>query len=145
VAYRKKIESERSKSVPTPEQASEVLYQHPALPESVRFAESARRTGARSLALTPTMVAFTHYLLSQIDDAQAKDFWERLLGGVNLQSNSPVLILRRQLEREAVTKRSNTREDRIAWLIKAWNADRDGRTQKASFSWRSGETFPKPH
>jgi hypothetical protein len=98
--------------------------------------------------VTAQAVALCAFLFARIDQTDAAFFWERVIDGVGLEKGSPILALRRFIEREHRSSRQNIRADiAVALMIKSWNAYRDGRNVEV-LTYRVGganpERFPEP-
>lgn len=107
----------------------------------------------RHLRFNPSLAVFLHYRFSCIDSDDADDFFEKLSSGTELSEGSPILALRRVLEREYMGTPgrggTNSRGPLMklhALTIKAWNAYRSGGTV-ARLGWSRGgarpESFPE--
>jgi len=87
-----------------------------------------------------------HYIFAQIDPHLASVFMDKLLSGLNLTENDPINVLRTKLINIKITKNNINNRVLRAYLIKAWNALRDGRKIKI-LTWRSAknpnEPFPR--
>lgn len=106
---------------PTTHQVMEVLAQHPGLRESVRKAE-----GIKSL-ITTALCAFLHYQFAQRDEDKAREFFESLLTGNNLENDNPVYRLRERIIKDKIGKASLPKEEIAALTIKAWNSFQAGK------------------
>jgi len=120
----------------------ELLNKHPNVRKSVaRFSHPSCKT------LVPlSHVCAYHYIFSLIHSALADEFMDKVVTGVNLDKDDPVGVLRNKL---IVTRLNNSQTNpRVlrAYLIKTWNAVREGRTIK-HMCWRTernpNEKFPR--
>jgi len=98
--------------------------------------------------MTLQTFSFCAVLFERLDHTDAAFFWERLVDGVGLEAGSPILALRDFIAREAASSRPTLRPDiGAAYIIKAWNAYREGRDVKL-LHFRVGgatpERFPEP-
>jgi hypothetical protein len=98
--------------------------------------------------VTGQAVALCAFLFARIDATDAEFFWDRVVDGVGLEKGSPILALRRFIERERRSSRQNIRADiAVALMIKTWNAYRHGKTIEV-LAYRVGganpERFPEP-
>jgi hypothetical protein len=122
-------------------QVQKLLEWHPNIRNSV-----ARFPKPSSKALVPiSHVCAFHYIFSLKDAELADEFMDKLVTGNNLSDDDPVAVLRNKL---ILIKLNNTKvESKIlrAYLIKTWNAVREGRTIR-NLCWRTGrcpnEQFP---
>jgi len=112
----------------------------------------AKNIGARvaraTRGVTAQAASLCAYLFEQIDKTDADFFWERVMDGVGLEKGSPILALRRVFEYESKSQRDNMRADvAAAFIIKAWNAYREGRAVEL-LRYRVGgaspERYPEP-
>ena len=118
-----------------------LLEWHPGIRTSVaRFPKPSYK------ALVPiSHVCAFHYIFSLIDPNLADEFMDKVATGANLSEDDPVAVLRNKL---ILTKLNNLKiESKFlrAYLIKTWNAVREGRTIRNIY-WRSkrcpNEKFP---
>lgn len=131
---------------PSIAQAIELLDANPGIVEAIKVAN---RVLDHISGVSAAMLASAYYELSTIDDEAAEEFFARLADGVNLGPHSPILIYRRQLERQLAgggAKASTVIHH--ALLIKAWNFWRDG-IEIDRLNWKASgmnaENFPEPH
>lgn len=129
---------------PTMSQLVRTLEAHPELRESARFVDGFRKgTGIHG-----SVLSLTHWLFTQIDENDAKDFFEKLINGDGLPLHHPVLTLRRTVADLRRSRRGLPPEElMLAYMIKAWNAYREGHEVKF-LRFRPGgahpEAFPTP-
>jgi hypothetical protein len=132
---------------PTTQQALALLKQHPDLRASLPVGDRAAR---HVPLLRAGIAAAVHYHLGQIDDpnvdADRKQFFESLVTGAGLSVGDPVLVLRETLSRYNKDRAPLSAVRVTAFLVKAWNAFREG--QRISIlRWSPGgakpEAFPK--
>ena len=122
-------------------QVQQLLEWHPNIRKSVnRFVTPS----SKSLVPLSHVCAF-HYIFSLKDPELADEFMDKLVTGNNLSGDDPVSVLRNKL---IVTRLNNTKiTSKVlrAYLIKTWNAVREGKTMRNIF-WRStrypNEKFP---
>jgi hypothetical protein len=97
----------------------------------------------------PWLVAY-HYAMASVDSELADEFFSGLASGVDLSERSPELALREKLSKEK--GKDPTRKARnyvmCAWLVKAWEAEREGmEVTERQLSWvtsgKKGEPFPR--
>ncbi len=126
---------------PTRQQQLQLLEENPGLRNSVV-------TGAavgRQVRLQPSSAAAMHYVLSSLDEeanADADAFFGQLMTGENLTPGSPILALRKALDKKS-QRYHNDRRYSMALTIKAWNAYREGR-QLEQLKWSPGGSRPEP-
>ncbi len=122
-----------------------VLEENPDLRESMHFPQS--KSNIR--LLTPSVTAALYFLFSKVDKEDADEFFWRLGTAQGLEEGSPILALRRALEKNRDKPHSKmTARHLSAIAIKAWNAWRKGDTLKV-LSWKPGgktpEGYPRIH
>ncbi|MFT3809040.1 MAG: hypothetical protein QM698_03915 [Micropepsaceae bacterium] len=78
-----------------------------------------------------------YYIFSKQDKDKAQEFFGRLIDGVQLGSDNPVLLLRERLGKDRTSHRIRMAEaERVALTQKAWSAFRSGRSMQR-LAWRS--------
>lgn len=97
--------------------------------------------------LPTSVLSLSHWLFSRIDTEDAVWFFDRLGSGAGLPLDHPVLVLRKRAL-EIWREPTRTPDDALlAFLIKTWNAYRDGEQIKI-LRFRTGganpEKFPMP-
>jgi len=124
--------------VPTTVQLLAVRDAHPTLATSVTRTLNGRRLCSNSL------LAFCHYLFSQLDAKAANAFMDELIFGANLKSGHPVYVLRERLLANRLAKTKLPFRDITALIFKTWNFVREGRTRVGCLRWapENGEIFP---
>lgn len=133
---------ETERGAPSPQQAITLLAKHPDLRASIPVALRVYRR----IWLRPGLGTALHYHFRRIDSSDADDFFEKLAMGADLAEDSPILLLRRALQRER-SKELGLAEFHVAALvIKAWNAYRQNEPMRL-LRWSPGgsrpEAFPK--
>lgn len=123
-------------------EVQELLEWHPSIRKSV-----GRFVAPSSRALVPlSHVCAFHYIFSMKDPELADEFMDKVVTGANLSENDPVGVLRNKLILTKLNKSQTNPRHLRAYLIKTWNAVREGRVIK-SLSWRSerypNEKFPE--
>lgn len=89
-----------------------------------------------------TLAAGMHYCLKSLSEAEADDFFNRLLEGAGLTKTSPIFQLRERFVHDGLNKKRMSTTEKVALIIKAWNAFRKGiPVQRLIFV--KGEEFPK--
>ncbi|MFD7919468.1 hypothetical protein ACFV3R_09605 [Streptomyces sp. NPDC059740] len=110
---------------PSTSECAELLEQRPEVRASVEVAQHVR---ARFRHLPQSTCALAHCLFARIDRSTADWFFARLADGAELPPQHPVLTLRHRLTDEAVRPGTRSQERTLAYLIRAWNAVREGRS-----------------
>ena len=129
---------------PTNTECLTFLAEHPEIRDSATLAVSLRKP----TRLPSSVLGLTHWLFNRVDAEDAEWFFERLGSGAGLEQYHPVWTLRkRALEISQDTGR--VPEDMLlAFVIKAWNAYRNGdelRLLRFKPGGASPEKFPMPH
>lgn len=99
----------------------------------------------RKFPLLPhARIVAAHYLLSRKDAEAADTFFDRLLNGDNLSKTSPMYVLRTRLDSDRMEKKTRTAYEHFHYLIKAWNAYRNGKTlSRTALYPKPGDAFPE--
>ncbi|HEY9368355.1 hypothetical protein [Streptomyces sp.] len=128
---------------PTNTECLTFLEEHPECRESASVAVALRKP----VALPASILGLTHWVFSRIDTEDADFFFERLGTGANLTQYHPILTLRKK-SREVGEGPGRVPEDMLlAFVIKAWNAYRDGdemRLLRFKPGGAQPEKFPTP-
>jgi hypothetical protein len=127
---------------PTAQQALALLEQHPTIRAHIK---TGRYLNDR-LRYPAGLGCGLAYLFHQDAPADADSFLTSLITGERLAEGSPILLLRRQLERRAMRPTHDERERMevvAAWTIKGWNAWRAG-VPLQRISWIGGGSQPEP-
>lgn len=99
----------------------------------------------KKIGVSPGACGYLAYMLRAIDREQATLFLGRLYHGTEGSMGDPVLRVREVMLAEKARKnRVLTPYEKLAYLIKAWNAWRVGRTVRSIFWKPSTESFPVP-
>lgn len=128
---------------PTNTECLAYLGRNPAVRQSALLAASLRKPAR----LPSSVLGLTHWVFSNIDAEDADWFFERLGSGVGLEQYHPVWTLRKRAS-EITEATGRVPEDMLlAFVIKAWNAYRDG-TELRLLRFKPGgaspEKFPMP-
>lgn len=128
---------------PTNAECLAFLEKNPELHDSAAVAVALRKPSA----LPGSVVGLTHWVFNRIDSTDAAWFFDRLGSGAGLPQYHPILTLRKRafdLQSDA----GRLPEDMVlAFVIKAWNAYRDGDELRILRFTRGGanpEKFPMP-
>lgn len=100
--------------------------QNPEITESCEIAHMY----ARRADCTPSVAAYTHYMMSRIDSEEADRFWAQAATKANLEEGDAVLAMTAKF---ADIRRNNQRLRAgvyISMIYRAWNARRQGRTMQ---------------
>lgn len=114
-----------------------------------RFKELAHRVGRlQSRGMAQSVIALALWLFEDIDKDDAEFFFERLHDGQGLEVGNAIYTMRQWKLRARDMSPAAPTEVQLAYLIKAWNAYRDGEELKMMVWKRGGsnpEAFPVPH
>lgn len=125
-------------SSPTNSELLDLLKRHADIRASLRHVAAIRDIMGSGIA------AALHRTFADADSARANEFFDRLIDGVQLAENSPILRLReRLLKARAVNRVRLPEAERLAISIKAWNAYRQGRPVQLLI-WRNKGTAREP-
>lgn len=130
----------KGRQTPTTAECAQLLAEHP---EIRRSAEIATRTRAAFPHIPQSCLGTCHHLFNAIDPAECAWFFQRIADGAELPLGHPILALRTRVTSERL---DNVRlaEDRfMAYLIRTWNAVRDGR-ELARLIHKPGSEIPVP-
>lgn len=125
--------------VTTPEIIA-TLARHPGIEASL---DIARLPGLRGIVQGALAVAL-HYLMARSDKAMADQFWNDVARGEMLDGHDPVYLLRTRLLANVQTRTRGPKMGRrliAAFIVKAWNARREGR-RIGTLRWGKREEFP---
>jgi hypothetical protein len=128
---------------PTSSQLLDVLDEHPEVRASATAAAGVRH----SVPIAGSILGLCHWLFSNIDADDCNFFFERLTDGVNLAADHPIHVLRRTVIENQSAKSRLTETVVTAYVVKTWNAYRDGRTVgllRFKPGGASPEQFPEP-
>ncbi|MEU6990308.1 hypothetical protein ABZ953_06555 [Streptomyces sp. NPDC046465] len=107
---------------PTNTECLTYLLEHP----DVRVSASAAASLRKPTRLPASVLGLTHWVFSRIDMEDTTWFFDRLGSGVGLEQYHPVWTLRKRAA-EAADSQGRVPEDMLlAFVIKAWDAYRDG-------------------
>lgn len=127
--------------LPTTAECAELLAKHPEIHHSVEVATHVRSTFR---PLPPSIVGTAHFVLSRINAEEADHFFARVSDGAGLAPGHPILTLRSRVTNETLAGASVHAYQRMAYLIRTWNAVRDGRTL-ARIQQGPKDPMPTPH
>lgn len=114
-----------------------LLNDFPEMQASVEYVHSKFRKGIHP----PSMFAFLHYICTQKHPDLA-EFFEQVLTGANVSSDSPAYVLNRKLEAMKGIGRSQAITlQMLVFIIKAWNATVNGQIIKV-LKWAKEEPLP---
>lgn len=115
---------------------------------TLAIASEAARRMARRKSIPASVIGLTWWLFYGIDPDDCAAFWEQLHTGIGFAGDdSPVYILREQIDSRMSGQQGRVPETEIlAWVIKAWNHYRSGKTlsSRYRYSIKPGERFPEP-
>lgn len=126
--------------VPTSAEVKEWVDAHPDIVQSCENA----KTWAPRADIRPALVAYTHWVLAQLDRQQADEFWAGVSSKVGLEDGDPRLALSHRL---ADLRRQHVRLPDTAYLsmiYRAWNAWRQGRPLRLVRASQNGSSVAIP-
>ncbi|MEV5140331.1 hypothetical protein AB0K71_06020 [Streptomyces syringium] len=110
--------------IPTVAECAALLVERPEIRRSV---EIAVRIHGLFRYIPHSSLGTSHHLLSRINGPEAVWFFARLGDGAELPAGHPVLALRQRVMSERADRRTIPDYRYMAYIIRAWNACRDGR------------------
>jgi hypothetical protein len=116
----------------------ELLAKYPGVRDSVRiFSKDTKRL------MPPSLMASLHYIFGRIDEDAASEYCNSIIDGVGLQVGDPAHTVREKLMANAATRGAKIPTVMIAaFVIKGWNAFREGRKLRV-LKFLAGEEFPR--
>lgn len=87
-------------------------------------------------------IAVLWYLFNQIKPQKNREFWSRVMEGIELTKTMPEYILRRRLLSNATSQAKLSNEVICALVIKTWNAASVNKPLQ-HLRWQDNEDFPK--
>lgn len=117
---------------------------HPGVTNSVISTSTSDRKYCRRI-MSPSVCAFAHYWLSNIDADDAETFFDWIEYCDGLSRSHPANLLRTKLSEISVlgSKNEKTRRLSLALIFRAWNAIREGEDLK-QLKWSAASSFPTP-
>lgn len=108
----------------TPDQCKQMLADEPAIPEDLKFTNILKD----HVPFPQPLAGAMYHEFTMRGQGDANDFFLRFANGDNLPTGHPVLILRNKMFREYGRTPRLPSNYFGAFMVKAWNAYRDGRT-----------------
>lgn len=130
----------KGRVTPTTAECAALLTAEPSIRRSAEIAQRVRNAFPH---IPQSVLGTCHFLFNQLDEGDAAWFFQRLADGAELPIGHPILALRTRVTSERL---DNVRlaEDRfMAYLIRTWNAVRDGR-ELARLVHKPGSEIPLP-
>tara|TARA_R110000772_G_scaffold236340_3_gene347984 strand:+ start:69 stop:863 length:795 start_codon:yes stop_codon:yes gene_type:complete len=110
----------------------------------IEIMRTADRLKAHSSRLFPrSYIAFLIYILGERNVTESELFVRKLCTGLDLESTSPIFLLRKKLIEDKISKAKLPIKDRIALMIKAWNFYRMDKSPKVLRWNKDLEKFPE--
>ncbi len=110
---------------PSTAECAALLAERPEIHRSVEVAIQVRSTFR---AMPPSVTGTAHYVLSRVALDDAVWFFARVGDGALSEPGHPILALRARVTNEALSGAAIQQHQRMAYLIRAWNAVREGRS-----------------
>lgn len=130
----------KGRQTPTTAECAALLGAHP---EIRRSAEIAGRTRSAFPHIPQSVLGTCHYLFNAINPDETAWFFQRLADGAELPLGHPILALRARVTSERLDNLRLSEDRFMAYLIRAWNAVRDGR-ELARLVHKPGTEIPVP-
>lgn len=130
----------KGRQTPTTAECAALLAMHP---EIRRSAEIAGRTRSAFPHIPQSVLGTCHYLFNAIEPDETAWFFQRIADGAELPLGHPVLALRTRVTSERLDNLRLSEDRFMAYLIRAWNATRDGR-DLARLIHKPGSEIPVP-
>jgi pterin-4a-carbinolamine dehydratase len=111
-------------TIVTPQQVEAYLHKNAGIEQWVQ-----KSRGCKLVSDSPVVAALA-YLFSKKNPALANEFVERLIDGANLVQHHPIVTLRDRLIQNKASVAKLPRRLVIIFIIKAWNAMREGNKLK---------------
>lgn len=109
---------------PTHSEINDWIDANPGIYYASEFASSVyRRTDC-----PPSIVAYTHYVLSRIDTFDAANFWTAAANKVGLKQGDPVIALTNRFAEARRNRQHLHQRTQIGMIYRAWNARRAGKS-----------------
>lgn len=96
-----------------------------------------------SSVLSRTFIASFMYLFNEKSVLHSEDFMRKLCVGLGIDTSSPIFVLRKKLIQDRMSKSSLPQREKMAIIIKAWNAYRLGKKAKVIRWNKETENFPE--
>lgn len=125
-AYEKLSPESCNKAYPSMAQIEDTVDRHPGIRDAVSKSDIHTK-----YFISPTALAVSRYILSTVDEAEADKFFASLTSGVGLESRSPILQLRNQLQNYKLKGMRMAAPTVIAMVFIAWNKWRNN--EKCNF------------
>lgn len=133
---------------PTPQQSLDLLETKPDIREGILWSDHVYR----HIKLSPSVALGMFQAFADVDLDHTLKFYDSLAHDRELPADDPRTVFRRQVasewEAQARTHTRPWREREAAWMVKAWNAWRQGELVTTPFRWvpgtDRGEPFPRP-
>lgn len=111
-------------AAPTTAECAALLEERPDLRRSADIGARVRQSFK---PLPPSITGTAHHLFTRLDANEAVWFFQRVADGAELPKGHPVLTLRARAVADAAEQRNNRADRHMAYLIRTWNAVREGR------------------
>lgn len=120
-------------------QAVQLLQDHPGLAASAAWA----KYNCPRNTLSPSTVAFLHYVMTARNPATAEGFLDKTVRGVGVVDDSHEFLLRRRLENLKGVHGEAAQRETIALFFKTWNRLVRKEAPRKMLAWRPDEEFPE--
>lgn len=116
--------SDPGKNPVTHAKVKRFVEENPSMIDSVEFT----RGLARKTDCPPSVVAYTHWRLSQIDAIEASNFWFSAAEKIGLSAGDPVIALTNRFAESRRNREQLSKRVYLSLIYRAWNARRVGKT-----------------
>jgi hypothetical protein len=114
------------------------VQEHPEVSETIELLA----TENRKFRMIPlSAIASLYIIFSKLNVEECEKFFDKYYTGLDLTNDSPIYILRDMLIRDTVAKKKYTIEQKMEFMILAWNAFRQNKSLKSLR--KNSEGFPK--
>ncbi|WP_228981340.1 hypothetical protein [Streptomyces sp. DH12] len=114
----------KGRETPTTAECAALLAAHPELRRSAEIATRVRNVFPH---IPQSVLGTAHHLFNTIDPDLTAVFFQRLADGAELPLGHPILALRARVTSERLDNVRMSEDRHLAYLIRTWNAVRDGR------------------
>lgn len=99
---------------------------------------------SKTFRMRPATISTAMYLLMQVDEVAAAEFFDRCADGVNLAARSPILALRNRVAANREDRLLVPIEGEISLVVRAWNAWRRKQNLGTLRTYANGELIACP-
>lgn len=130
----------KGRQTPTTAECAALLDTHPGIRRSAEIATRVRQSFPH---IPQSVLGTCHHLFNEISPDETAWFFQRLADGAELPLGHPILALRTRVTSERLDNVRLSEDRFMAYLIRTWNAFRDGR-DLARLIHKPGTEIPQP-